>query len=83
MEADTRDFFERCMPCLFRGIGGVAAEPPWYSGWRLLVLPSIPRRDAGPFDYLTARSWIDTQLQSRAAELVRLPRCVRSGGGGA
>jgi len=33
VEADSRDFIERCMPCLFRGIGGVEHEPPWYAGW--------------------------------------------------
>ena len=74
VEPDSRDFIERCMPCLFRGIGTVAAEPAWYAGWRLLVLPSIARRDAGPFDYVTARNWIDAQLQSRARVLERLPR---------
>lgn len=78
VEKDTRDIFERCMPCIFRGIGGVAPEPAWYADWRMLVLPSMPRKDAGPYDYVTARNWLDSQMQARSAELARLPRCVPS-----
>ena len=78
VEADRRDWFERCMPCIFRGIGAIAPEPAWYADWRLLVLPSVPRKDAGPYDYVTARTWIDSQLSARAAELARLPGCVEA-----
>ncbi len=77
VEHEEKDVFERCFPCLFRNIGHIEAEPAWYSDWRMLILPGPASRDV-PYDYPTARGWIDVQIRGRQEELNRLEGCVRA-----
>jgi len=72
VEPERKDLFERFFPCIFRGIPRVEPEPAWYADWRLCVLPSVPSRSGGPFDYRSARDWLDSQADARGAELDRL-----------
>jgi len=78
VERDSRDFFERLFPCIFRGIGTVEPEPAWYSDYRLLVLPGVPSKDT-PYDYRTARNWIDLKVDYEKDSLARVPRCAQRG----
>lgn len=39
--ADEPDIFERCFPCIFRGISALDIEPPWYADVRILTIPHV------------------------------------------
>lgn len=74
VEKEDKDVLERCMPCLFKGIGTIEPEPAWYSDFRMLVLTGPPSKAGGPFDFRTAKDWLDTRVTSSPLEYQRIPR---------
>ena len=71
---DEPDLIERCMPCLFRSIDRGRSEPAFYADWRLLVLPGLPNDTGTPFDYKTARQWLDSRIAYKPEEYARVTR---------
>ena len=71
-EVPTPDFFERCFPCIFRGLDAAdEAEPPMYADCRLLLIPGV-RQARGVSNTDLAFEWLGTQIAARGRALARL-----------
>lgn len=75
VEPEERDFMERCMPCLFKGIRTIEPEAPWYADCRLITLPDARNMDA-PYDYGQAKYYLETMAKAAERQRERLWRCV-------
>jgi hypothetical protein len=70
-EEPTPDLFERCFPCLFRGLAVDDTEPPMYADCRLLLIPGLAQMPHVSNAAL-AYQWLGTQVERRGRALARL-----------
>lgn len=75
VEPEEKDWLERCMPCLFKGIRTIEPEAPWYADCRLVTLPDARNMDH-PYDYAQAKYYLETMAKAAERQRERLWRCV-------